>query len=217
MAKSIRILIVDDHPVVRHGLHAMLEQKPGIQIIGEARNGLEAIEYTRSIKPDVILMDLVMPVKDGLEAIVDIHKQDPQVRILVLTSYANDEKIVNALKMGAKGCLLKESTPDELLRAIRDVYNGEMFIPSEIALRLVRVMSQPEKPRLDEILTKREADVLKMAVLGYTNSKIANELNVTEGTVRFHFSHILSKLYLSNRTQAVLYAVQQGWASITST
>ncbi len=214
MEKTIRILIVDDHPVVRHGLRSMLELKPGIHVVGEAQNGEEAIYYAEKLKPDLILMDLVMPKKDGLEAITEILQQNPQARILVLTSFAKDERIIDALKMGATGYLLKETTPDELLKAIQETYVGETYIPYEIARRLVRAMSKSGRPSIETTLTKREVEVLQMASRGLTNSQIANELVVAEGTVRFHFSNILSKLHLSNRTQAVLFAVQQGWVKV---
>ena len=211
MKEEIRILIADDHPVVRHGLRSMLELKPGIKVVGEARDGQEAIQYAHELKPDVILMDLVMPKKDGLEAIAEIYQDDPKTRILMLTSFAEDDRIINALKIGAAGCLLKESTPAELLQAIQDVYQGKTSISPGIAHLLVQEMRRSSKVPPESTLTKRENEVFKMVIRGFTNQQIAAELFISEGTVRYHISNILGKLQVSNRTQAVLYALQQGW------
>ena len=215
MADTNRILIVDDHTVVRHALHLMLDLKPGFEVVGEAQDGLEAIIQTRSLQPDVILMDLEMPRMSGLEAIVEIHREFPKVRILVLTSFVDDQKIAAAIKAGAMNYLLKNSSPAELVQAIQEVYQGSTNLSPEIARRLVAGLQQPAKPGTSEnLLSKREVEILRLAASGSSNLDIAATLFISEGTVRFHFSNIFRKLQVTNRSQAILVALRQGWADL---
>ena len=215
MADTNRILIVDDHTVVRHALHLMLDLKPGFEVVGEAQDGLEAIIQTRSLQPDVILMDLEMPRMSGLDAIVEIHREFPKVRILVLTSFVDDQKIAAAIKAGAMNYLLKNSSPAELVQAIQEVYQGSTNLSPEIARRLVAGLQQPAKPGTSEnLLSKREVEILRLAASGSSNLDIAATLFISEGTVRFHFSNIFRKLQVTNRSQAILVALRQGWADL---
>jgi len=215
MKKNIRILIVDDHTVVRHGLRLMLELKPGMQIVGEACDGIEALSQARSQKPDVILMDLEMPRVGGLQAISEIHPEFPGIRILVLTSFADSEKIVMAIKAGAAGYLLKDSTPSDLVRAIQDVYCGNFILPTEISQKLVYGLQQPAQSNPAETgLTRREREIIRMAAIGLSNQDIAKKLVISDGTVRFHLSNIFSKLQVCNRSQAILYALRHGWVDL---
>jgi two-component system, NarL family, response regulator LiaR len=215
MENKIRILIVDDHPVVRHGLHSMLETILDMEVVGEARDGIEAVQFAQALKPDVILMDLVMPKKNGLEAIAEIWKENHRVRILVLTSFPDDNKIYSAIKAGACGYLLKDSSPEELLQAIRDVHLGRASLPPEVTNKLLNEIQQSEEIGPGKmVLTKRETEILQLAVQGLSNSQIAAELVISEGTVRYHISNILGKLNLQNRTQAVLYALEHGLAEL---
>jgi NarL family two-component system response regulator LiaR len=211
----IRILIADDHPVVRQGLAAVLSNIPDMDLVGGAKDGVEAVEMALSLQPDVILMDLVMPHKDGLEAIADIMAQNPGMRILVVTAFAEDDKVFPAIKAGAQGYLLKDSDPDVLLQAIRDVHRGESWLHPTVARKVIREMSQPPAPSLAppptiDPLTAREMAVLNLIAQGLTNQQIAEQLTVSERTVRFHVSNILGKLHLANRTQAALYALKEG-------
>ncbi len=211
MSKNIRILIVDDHPVVRQGLHGMLSQKAGLEVVGEAEDGFKAVEQARLLKPDIILLDLVMPGKDGIETIGDLKQDNPEVRILILTSFAEDDKVFPAIKAGAQGYMLKDSSPKLLLQAIHDVYEGKSSLHPTIAHKLVQEMSQPSalSPTRDP-LTEREMQVLRLVAQGWSNPKIAQELSISESTTRVHVSNILSKLHLANRVEAALYAVQEG-------
>lgn len=214
----IKVLIADDHAVVREGLRALIATEPGMEVAGEAEDGIEAVFKARSLQPDVILMDLVMPRKDGLEAISEIKQQNPEARVLVLTSFAEDEMVFPAIKSGALGYLLKDSSPQELLQAIRDVYRGESFLHPTIARKLIRELRQPsDLPPAEEPLTEREVDVLKLVARGLTNQEIAQKLFVSERTVRTHVSNILGKLHLANRTQAALYALREGLARLDET
>lgn len=210
---AIRVLIADDHAVVREGLRGLISSEPGMMLVGEAADGAEAVRQFRALQPDVVLLDLVMPEKDGLEAIGEIKELDPQARILVLTSYAEDEQVFTAIKRGALGYLLKDSSPGELLKSIRDVYKGETSLHPLIARKLVQELRRPqeaEQPLADEPLTPREMEVLQRLARGWTNSEIAEALVVSEHTVRTHVGNILGKLHLANRTQAALYAVREG-------
>jgi len=211
MVESIRILIADDHAVVREGLRALIEVEPGMELVGEAADGIEAVQKARSLHPDVILLDLVMPRMGGIEAIGEIKAQDPGARILVVTSFAEDDKVFPAIKAGALGYLLKDSTPRELIRAILDVYQSEPTMHPTIARKLMRELQRPsELPPTEEPLSERELEVLSLVARGLSNQDIGEKLFISERTVRSHVSNILSKLHLANRTQATLYALREG-------
>ena len=215
MNERIRVLIADDHHVVRGGIRALLETEDDIDVIDEAADGVETVLKTRSLNPDVILMDLMMPRKTGIEAIEEIKQEDPDARMLVLTSYSDDEKVFAAIKAGALGYLLKETSTKELLQAIHDVYRGESSLHPAIARKLIRELNRPSNlPPADEPLTEREIEVLIFVARGYTNQDIANALFISERTVRTHVSNILSKLHLANRTQAALYALKEGLTNL---
>lgn len=215
MTQPITVLVVDDHLIVRRGIRALLSTEPDIQVIGEATNGKEAIAQTEALAPDVILMDLVMPEMDGIEAIRYITQHNAQSRIVVLTSFATDEKVFPAIKAGALGYLLKDSEPEELVQAIRQVYRGESSLHPTIARKLLQELSRPpQRPPTTEPLTERELAVLKLIAQGLSNQDIADELVISEATVRTHVSNVLSKLHLASRTQAALYALREGLASL---
>jgi NarL family two-component system response regulator LiaR len=210
----IRILIVDDHAIVRKGIHALLSKEPGMQVVGEATNGEEGVTQAKALKPDVVLMDLVMPRLDGIEATRQITKV-PGVRVLVLTSFAADDKVFPAIKAGALGYLLKDSGPDELIQAIRQVYRGEPTLAPSIARKVLAELAQPPRtPLTSEPLTERELVILRLVAQGMSNGEIAEQLTIAETTVRTHVSHILGKLHLASRTQAALYAFKEGLASL---
>jgi NarL family two-component system response regulator LiaR len=213
--ERIRVLIADDHAIVREGLQALIISEPGIEIVGQAADGVEAVRLARTLQPDVILLDLIMPHKGGLEAIVEIKQDNPDARILVLTSFAEDDKVFPAIKAGALGYLLKDSLPHELLQAIRDTYRGESSLHPAIARKLVQELNKPSNlPPAAEPLTGRELEVLKLVALGLSNQEIADKLAIGERTARTHVVNILSKLHLANRTQAALYALREGWADL---
>jgi len=215
--QQINILITDDQAIVRKGIRALLATEADIKVVGEAENGAEAVSQVESLQPDVILMDLVMPEMDGVEAIRHIKAHQPAARILVLTSFATDDKVFPAIKAGALGYLLKDSSPEELVQAIRQVYRGEPSLHPTIArkvLQEIQTPPEPEQPRTSEPLTEREVEVLQMIVRGMGNQSIGERLSISEATVRTHVSNILGKLHLASRTQAALYALQQGWASL---
>lgn len=215
MGEPIRVLLADDHTVVRGGIHALLEGEPGITVIGEASDGAEAVEKVRELDPDVILLDLMMPEKTGIEAIEEIKQEKPEARILVLTSFSDDDKVFAAIKAGALGYLLKQTSPTELFQAIRDVYNGESSLHPAIARKLIRELNRPTNlPPVDEPLTDREVEVLIFLARGLTNQEIADDMIISERTVRTHVSNILSKLHLANRTQAALYALKEGLVAL---
>jgi NarL family two-component system response regulator LiaR len=216
MTETIHILIVDDHAVVRKGIQALIATEPGMVIVGEASNGKEAVELARVLLPDVILMDVVMPVKDGIQAIGEIVQENPQIRILALTSFAEDDKVLPAIKAGALGYLLKDASPQQLLHGIRDVYRRVPTLDSAVAFKLIQELNRPGDPpsMAEEPLSEREIEVLQLVARGLTNQEIAEQLCITERTVRNHVGNILSKLHLNNRTQAALYALRQGLASL---
>ena len=217
MRETIRVLIADDHPLVREGLRGLIAAEPDMELVGEAANGAEAIEKAAALDPDVILLDLLMPVKSGLEAIIEIKQHNPDARILVVTSFAEDEQIFPALREGALGYLLKDASPRELLQAIRNVRQGESSIPPAIAGRLVRHLSESSASSADTThLTEREVEVLKLVAQGLSNQGIAGALVVSERTVGKHVGNILEKLHLANRTQAALYALREGLISLDS-
>ena len=215
MTKTIRVLIADDHAIVRKGIRALLATEADIEVVGEAADGKEAVEKAERLHPDVILMDLVMPGMDGIEATRRITTRQPETRILVLTSFAEDEKVFPALKAGALGYLLKDAGPEELVRAIRQVYCGESSLHPAIARKVLQELSRPpERPLTPEPLTERELEVLRLIAKGKSNREIAEELVISEATVRTHVSNILGKLQLASRTQAALYALREGIAEL---
>jgi NarL family two-component system response regulator LiaR len=215
MTETIRILAADDHAVVREGLRALIDTEPGMALVGEASDGVEAVSKAQAVQPDVVLLDLVMPRKSGIEAIGEIRRAAPDARILVLTSFAEDDKVFPAIKAGAQGYLLKDASPGELLRAIREVHRGEPSMHPTIARKLMlELQRSSDLPPTEDPLTEREAEVLGLVAQGLTNQEIADRLYVSERTVRTHVSNILSKLHLANRTQAALYALRRGLASL---
>ena len=211
MSETIRILVTDDHPVVRRGLCGLIRTEPGMEVVGEAADGVEAVSQARLLQPDVILLDMVMPNMNGVEAIREIKTENPDARILVLTSFAEDEHVFPAMKAGALGYLLKDSSPQELLRAIHDVYRGESSLHPTVAHKLIRELYQPsDLPSTDAPLTEREMGVLRLVAQGKSNQQVAEKLFIGERTVGNHVSTILRKLHLANRTQAALYALRRG-------
>ncbi len=218
MTRSIRVLIADDHAIVRKGISALLATEPDITVVGEAQDGQEAIAEAKRLRPDVILMDLVMPGVDGLEAIRQITVQQPEVRILVLTSFAGDDKVFPSIKAGALGYLLKDSRPEELVQAIQQVHRGESSLHPAIARKLLRELADSSgEETLAGSLTEREMQVLRLLARGQSNRQISETLNISEATVRTHVSNILTKLNLSSRTQAALYALREGLVPIYDT
>lgn len=205
----ITVLIVDDHAVVRQGLRSFLEVQPDVEVVGEAADGAEAVRKVAELVPDVVLMDLVLPGTDGIAATREIRRASPSTRVLVLTSFAEDEKVFPAIKAGAQGYLLKDVLPEELARAIRTVQRGESLLHPEVARKLVQEFARPRDAPEVEDLTEREVDVLKLIARGLSNREIAAELVISERTVKTHVSNILQKLHLADRTQAALYAVRQ--------
>ena len=216
MAATIRIFLADDHAVVRKGLEALIETQVDMVVVGTAADGEAAVEGVANCAPDVILLDIQMPRKSGLEAIAAIKAADPRARMLVLTSYGETDTAFAAIKAGALGYLLKDATPQELLQAIRNVYHGRSFLHPEIAMKVIQELNKPvtTQPLTKEPLTERELDVLRYVARGLSNQAIADQLIVSERTVRTHISNILSKLHLANRTQAALYALRQGFATL---
>jgi NarL family two-component system response regulator LiaR len=215
---TIRILIVDDHAIVRKGLRALLAEIDDIEVVAEAGDGQEAIDQAELVQPDVILMDLVMPRLDGIEATRQITALQPNARILALTSFAADDKVFPAIKAGAIGYLLKDSEPADLLRAIRRVYRGEPSLHPSVARKIMQELNRPPKgPPTPDPLTPREVEVLGQVAKGLSNQEIAERLFVSEPTVRTHMSNILGKLHLANRVQAALYALREGIAALEET
>ncbi len=214
---KIDVLIADDQAIVRKGIRALLATEADVKVVGEAENGAEAISEMERLIPDVILMDLEMPKMDGIEAIRRITANHPKARILVLTSFATDDKVFPAIKAGALGYLLKDSSPEELVQAVHQVYRGESSLHPTIARKVLQELSRPPEPRqlpTADPLTEREVEVLRLVARGLNNQRIADQLVISEATVRTHVSNILSKLHLASRTQAALYALQTGLASL---
>ncbi|HEX6457546.1 MAG TPA: response regulator transcription factor [Thermoleophilaceae bacterium] len=213
MADAIRVMLVDDHAVVREGLRTFLELQDGIEVVGEAEDGRQALGEAERLRPDVILMDLVMPELDGVGAMRELRRRLPATRVIVLTSFAEDERLLPAIQAGAAGYLLKNVRPKELARAVRAAHAGEALIDPLVAARLVEAIAQPpgEEPR-DE-LTPREREVLELIGRGMSNKRIALELGVSEKTVKTHVGHLLAKLGVADRTQAAMHAVRAGLLS----
>jgi len=214
MVVPIHILIVDDHPIVRQGLFFTLNSNFGIEVIAEAENGLDAVEKAVELKPDVILMDLVMPVMDGIDAIKEIRQKIPSQKILVLTSFIGDGKLIAAVKNGAMGYILKDSPPEELVHAILEVAKGNFYLQPIVAAKFMGEMQSPAKIELHTDLTEKELEILKSLGNGLSNKEIAGLMNLTLGTVRVYVSSILGKLNLASRTQAALYAWHQNITDI---
>ena len=214
----ISVLIVDDHTVVRDGLQALISAEPSMHVVAAVGDGIEAVEFAKKLNPDVILMDLVMPHMDGIQATIEIKKDNPDARILILTSFAEDHQVFAAIKSGATGYLMKDSSSEELIQAIRDIYKNKPVLQPEVAKRLMLdIRSQDDQTSQDKALTVREIEILEQVALGKTNQEIADVLFVSERTVRTHITNILAKLGLSNRTQAALYALREGIAHIPYT
>jgi len=215
MSQAIRVLIVDDHTIVRKGIRALLAEIEGIEVVGEADNGQEAVAQAETLHPDVILMDLAMPKMDGIEATRQIKASQPESRILVMTSFAADDQVFPAIKAGALGYLLKESAPEDLVQAIRQIHRGESSLHPTIARKVLQEITHPaDRPPTPNPLTEREAEVLRLVAQGLSNQDIARKLNISDPTVRTHVSNILSKLYLATRIQAALYALREGLVSL---
>jgi DNA-binding NarL/FixJ family response regulator len=208
---TIKILIADDHPLIRQGLRVIIESQPDLELVGEASNGEQAVRKALALHPDIVIMDLQMPVKDGLVATREIALADPQAQVLVLTSFPDDDNVYASIKAGAMGFLLKDSSAEYLLDAIRTVARGESVLHPTIARKLIQEIKQPPQlPPTTEPLTQREVQVLGCLAQGMANSLIAKDLSVSIRTVSSHVRNILDKLHLANRTQAALYAQEKG-------
>jgi NarL family two-component system response regulator LiaR len=207
---TIRTLIVDDHSVVRQGLHMFLSLDSEIEVVGEAANGAEAVQMVKTLGPDVVLMDLLMPVMDGISATQAIRRDYPDTEVVALTSVLEDESVINAVRAGAIGYLLKDTQAEDLVKAIHAAAAGQVQLSPRAAERLMREIRAPESP---EKLTERETEVLRLIALGKSNKEIASDLSISETTVKTHVSNILMKLNLPSRTRAALYAVKIGLVS----
>jgi two-component system, NarL family, response regulator LiaR len=213
-AMTIRVLITDDHKVVRRGLRGFLELDPALEVVGEASNGLEAVAMANNLAPNVVLMDLLMPVMDGIEATKEIRKETPDVEVVALTSVLEDASVTGAIKAGAIGYLLKTTDADELCEAIKAAAAGQVQLAPEAALRLMREVRTPESPEaLTEALTEREVEVLELIARGKANKQIARELFVAISTIKTHVNNLYRKLDVTSRTQAALYAARIGLVS----
>ncbi len=210
---TIRILLVDDHTVVRKGLRTFLKYDAELEVVGEAADGAEALSLARELTPDVVLMDLVMPVMDGIAATAAIRRELPEIEVLALTSFLEDASVVGAVRAGAIGYLLKDTQAEALCQAIKAASAGQVQLTPKAAARLIQAISAPESP---EALTERETDVLRLLAQGQSNKQIAHSLHNTEKTIKTHVSRILSKLGVQSRTQATLYAIRVGLVSTRS-
>jgi two-component system, NarL family, response regulator LiaR len=215
VSEIIRVYITDDHPIVRRGIKQLLSTELGIEVVGEATNGRDAVRDMDTLKPDLVLMDLIMPGMDGIEATRQIKAGHPSTQILVLTSFATDDKIFPAIKAGALGYLIKDTGPEELVHAIRQVHQGQLTLHPTIAQKLLKEITlTSEQPSTADPLTEREVEVLKLIARGLSNQEIAETLVVSTATVYTHVSKILEKLHLASRTQAAIYALREGLASL---
>ncbi len=205
--RSIRVLIADDHPVVRTGLALMIKYEEGMEAVAQVSNGAECVKLYREHMPDVVLMDLKMPEMDGVQATAAILSEFPAARIILLTTYDGDDDIYRGLRAGARAYLLKDASCSDLLETIRIVHTGKKHITREVGAKLAERLDEPE-------LTERERDVLRLMARGKSNVDIGDELCITEGTVKFHINHILSKLSVNDRTQAVIVALKRGMVSL---
>ena len=207
----IKILVVDDHPVVREGISAMLQHEPDFRIVGEASNGREAIDRARELEPDVVLMDLRMPEIDGVEAISRIKAEKPETKFIILTTYSDDEYIFKGIAAGARAYLLKDAPREELFRAIRTVSHGESLIQPVVASKVLdRLVELSQKTASPEALSEREIEVLKLMAKGVSNKDIADQLSITQSTVKTHITSIFQKLDVTTRTEAVTTALKKG-------
>ena len=210
---AIRIVIADDHSVVRRGLRMFLKQDPELEVVAEAANGDEAVRLARQLQPDIVLMDLLMPVMDGIAATAMIRRELPDTEVIALTSVLEDASVIGAVRAGAIGYLLKDTDADALCRAIKAAAAGQVQLTPQAAARLMQVVSAPDSP---EELTERETEVLRLLAQGQANKQIAHSLHIAEKTVKVHVSNILSKLGVQSRTQATLYAIRNGLISAAS-
>jgi NarL family two-component system response regulator LiaR len=206
----IRVLLVDDHAVVREGLRTFLELQDGIEVAGEAGDGMEGVAAAERLRPDVILMDLVMPRLDGVAAMREIRRRVPSARVIVLTSFTDDEKLLPALQAGAAGYLLKNAEPADLARAVRAAHAGDAMLDPAVTARLLASIAEPAGAGPRDALTPREREVLALIGRGLANKRIALELGIAEKTVKTHVGHVLAKLGVSDRTQAALHAARAG-------
>ena len=211
MTESIRIVIADDHPVVRQGLATVLGQEEGLEVVGQAANGLEAVDQARKLQPDIILMDLQMPEMDGVEAIQKIKMESSDIGIIILTTFDTDDYIFRGIEAGARGYLLKDATPEEVLKAIHTVHQGESLIEPRVASRLLDRLGQLSHPPPPEsALSHREIEVLQVMSTGAANKEIASQLLIGQSTVKTHIVRIFNKLNVSGRTEAVAEGVRKG-------
>lgn len=209
--EQIKVLIADDHPVVREGLFAMLNRQPDFKVIGEAKDGVEAVEMARRLEPDVVLMDLRMPGVDGVEAMRQIRSTNPDIKFIILTTYSDDEYIFSGIEAGARAYLLKDAPREELFKAIRAVYKGESLIQPVVASRLIdRFAELSRKAPSGEQLTERELEILQLMAKGAANKEISAQLSIAESTVKTHISNIFQKLGVNDRTEAVTEALRRG-------
>lgn len=209
MADKIRIVIADDHPIVRRGLRTVIRMQADMELVGEAETGAQAVQLIQELEPEVALLDLQMPQQDGLAVIRQVNQNNSQTRCVILTSFPDDERIIQAIKAGATGVLLKDSPPQELLAALRRVHQGESALHPAIAMKVLMEIKQPKQDPAAETLTAREQQVLSLLALGMTNAEIADQLSVSVRTVTAHVRAILDKLHLTNRTQAALFAQEK--------
>jgi DNA-binding NarL/FixJ family response regulator len=217
LTKTIRILVADDHPIVRDGLIAVLSTQPDFEVVGQASTGPETVEGVTRLKPDVVLLDLEMPVMDGVETLLRLRESDPEARVIIFTAFDSDERIVRAVQAGAQGYLLKGVPREDVFNAVRVVHAGGALLQPIVASKLLRRVGQEQSLASDNpnALTERERDVLVLLARGLTNKEIAAELVISERTVKFHVSSILDKLGAGNRTEAVTIAAQQGLVNLT--